>query len=154
MNTPDEEVQRKVREWLACADDDLRFAHIGMTLPVEQGPPYHLVAYHAQQCAEKHLKAYLVCLGIDFPRTHNISTLLELCSDHARWPVTLRDAEELTHYAVATRYPGEAAEVTAHDARRAIELAERVRSQVRAALRELGMELIGEEPLPESPAES
>jgi HEPN domain-containing protein len=79
---------------------------------------------------------------VDFPRTHNISTLLELCSDYAQWPLTLRDAEELTDYAVATRYPGETADVTAHDAQRAIELAEQVSSRVRAALRELGMESI------------
>ncbi len=140
MKAPDEEVQRKVREWLVYAADDLRFAHIGMTLPAEQGPPYHLVAYHAQQGAEKYLNAYLVCLGVDFPRTHNISTLLELCSDYAEWPLTLRDAEELTDYAVATRYPGAAPDVTAHDAQRAVELAERVRNRVCAALRESGME--------------
>ena len=45
-------------------------------------------------------------------------------------------------YAITTRYPGETAEVTAHDAQRAIELAEQVCSRVRAALRELGMESI------------
>jgi HEPN domain-containing protein len=142
MKTPDEGVQRKAREWVAYGDDDLRFAHMGLTLAREQRPPYHLIAYHAQQCAEKYLKAYLICLGVDFPRTHNISTLLELCSDHAEWPLTLRDAEELTDYAVASRYPGEAAEVTAQDAQRAIENAERVRTRVRAALRELGMESV------------
>jgi len=142
MKAPSEDVQRQVREWLTYADDDLRFAQIGLALPEEQHPPYHLVAYHAQQCAEKCLKAYLVCHSVDFPRTHNISTLLELCSDSAQWPLTLRDAEELTDYAVGTRYPGEAVEVTAQDAQRAIENAERVRSQVRAALRELGMDSI------------
>jgi HEPN domain-containing protein len=142
MKTPDEAIQRKVREWLAYADDDLRFAQIGLALPGEQHPPYHLVAYHAQQCAEKCLKAYLVCCGVDFPRTHNISALLELCSDNAEWPLALREAEELTDYAVATRYPGEAATVTAQDARRAIENAERVRTQVRVALRELGLKPI------------
>jgi HEPN domain-containing protein len=141
MKTPDEEVQRKVREWLAYADDDLRFARGGLSLSGEQGPVHRLVAYHAQPCAEKYLKAYLVCLGVDFPRTHNISTLLELCSDRAQWPLTLRDAEELTDYAVATRYPGETAEVTAHDAQRAVELAERVRTTVRAALKDLCVEL-------------
>lgn len=141
MRTPDEATQRKVKEWLVYADDDLRFAHLGLSLPGEQAPPYRLVAYHAQQCAEKCLKAYLVCQGVDFPRTHNISTLLELCSDYAQWPLTLRDAEELTDYAVATRYPGEATEVTAQDAQRAIENAERVRSRVHAALRELGIRL-------------
>jgi HEPN domain-containing protein len=142
MKTPDEEVQRKVREWLAYADDDLRLAQGGLHLSGEQRPPYHLVAYHAQQCAEKCLKAYLVSLGVDFPRTHNISTLLELCSDHAQWPLALRDAEELTDYAVAARYPGEAATVTAHDAQRAIEHAQQVRTRVREALRELGIESV------------
>jgi len=142
MTAPSEKTRRKVREWLAYADDDLRFAHLGLAVPGKQGPPYRLVAYHAQQCAEKYLRAYLVWRGVDFPRTHNISTLLELCSDYAQWPPTLRDAEELTDYAVATRYPGEAAEVTAQDAQRAIEVAEQVRTPVRAALRELGMESI------------
>jgi len=141
MKPPSEEIQRKVREWCAYADDDLRFAHLGLAVPGKEGPPYRLVAYHAQQCAEKYLKAYLVCCGVDFPRTHNISTLLELCSEYAQWPLTLRDAEELTDYAVATRYPGEAAGVTAPDAQRAIENAESVRTRVRAALRQEGMEL-------------
>jgi HEPN domain-containing protein len=141
MKMPDEQILRKVREWLRHADDDLRFAHIGLSVHEEHPPPYRLVAYHAQQCAEKCLKAYLVCQGVDFPRTHNISTLLELCSDCAEWPLTLRDAEELTDYAVTTRYPGEAAPVTAQDAQRAIENAERVRTRVRAALRDFGMEL-------------
>jgi HEPN domain-containing protein len=141
MKTPDEAIQRKVREWLVYADGDLRYARIGLSLPGER-PPFHLVGYHCQQCAEKYLKAYLVCCGEDFPHTHNISTLLELCSDYADWPLALRDAEELTDYAVATRYPGEAASVTAEDAQRAVEQAERVRTQVLSALRELGIESI------------
>jgi HEPN domain-containing protein len=139
MKTPSEEIRRKVAEWLAYADEDLRFARGGMNLPGQEGPPHRLIAYHSQQCAEKYLKAYLLCREVDFPYTHNISTLLELCSDYADWPTSLREAEELTEYAITTRYPGESTEVTAHDARRAIELAERVRDRVRAALGELGM---------------
>ncbi len=38
--------------------------------------PFRLVAYHAQQCVEKYLKAYLVLHGV--------------------WGVTLGEAEELT----------------------------------------------------------
>ena len=79
---------------------------------------------------------------MDFPYTHNISTLLELCSDYADWPTSLREAEELTDYAVTTRHPGETTEVTARDVQRAIELAEQVCGRVRLALRELGMEMI------------
>ena len=63
-------------------------------------------------------------------------------TDYADWPISLREAEELTDYAVTTRDPGEAAELTDAEAQRAIELAERVCSRVRAAIRELGMESI------------
>ena len=47
--------------------------------------PYRLVAYHAQQCAEKCLKAYLVAGLTDFPCTHNIGVLLELSAKSAPW---------------------------------------------------------------------
>jgi HEPN domain-containing protein len=140
MKTPSEEIRRRVAEWLAYADEDLRFARGGMNLADAEDPPGRLVAYHAQQCAEKYLKAYLLCREVDFPYTHNISTLLELCADYADWPAGLREAEEPTEYAITTRHPGESTEVTARDAERAIELAERVRCRVRGALRELGME--------------
>jgi HEPN domain-containing protein len=142
MKRPDEQVQRKVREWLVFADEDLLLARGAMNMPGRQGPPYRLIAYHARQCAEKHLKAYLVGYGMDFPYTDNISTLLELCSDDADWPSDVREAEELTNCASTARYPGEATEVTAHEAERAIELAEPVRGRVRAAPRELGVESI------------
>lgn len=141
MKTPGEQVQRKVQKWVTFADEDLRFAHTGMSLPGREVPPYRLVAYHAQQCAEKYLKAYLVCQGVDFPYTHNISTLLELCSDYAAWPTGLREAEELTDYAITTRYPGEDKEVTQAEAGSAIDIARKVRDQVRTELKLLGMEL-------------
>ena len=65
MNGIDPEVVRKVRQWLSFGDEDLRLARHALTL--SSGCPYRLLAYHAQQCAEKHLKALLVFRGIDFP---------------------------------------------------------------------------------------
>ena len=140
MKTPNEDIQRKVRQWVSYADEDLRMALAAMNLRSDEEPPYRLIAFHAQQCAEKYLKAYLVSGGVEFPYTHNISTLLELCSDHADWPAKLRDAEELTAYAITTRYPGEDEEVTKAEAIRAIELARRVQTQVRTALKQLGLD--------------
>jgi HEPN domain-containing protein len=141
MKTPNEDVQHKVQKWVAFADEDLRFAHTGMNLPGREAPPYRLVAYHAQQCVEKYLKAYLVCQSMDFPYTHNISTLLELCTDYAVWPTSLREAEELTDYAITTRYPGEDREVTQDEAVGAIDIAQKVRDRVRTELKLLGIEL-------------
>lgn len=88
MIAPRDEIVGKTREWAAHADDDMRVAQHTLTLPDEC--PYRLVAYHAQQCAEKYLKAFLVLRGIDFPFTHNIARLLELCYEQAGWPTRSR----------------------------------------------------------------
>jgi HEPN domain-containing protein len=94
MKLPDPAILEKVKQWLAYADEDLHLARHGLTMP--ERPPYRLIAYHAQQCAEKHLKAYLVFHAIDFPFTHNLRRLLELCAAQADWSEQLRDADELT----------------------------------------------------------
>ena len=46
----------------------------------------------------------------------------------------MEEAEELTPYAVTARYPGENDEVTQKEALQAIEIAQRVRLQVRTQL--------------------
>ena len=132
MTVPHEQIVVKVRQWTAHADDDLGVAR--HTLTLSGACPYHLVAYHAQQCAEKYLKAYLVLRGVDFPYTHNIARLLELCSEHANWTANLRDAEELTPFAITARYPGEDEPVSEAEARRAVAIAAEVRQTVRSAL--------------------
>jgi len=71
MSDTEPAVVAKVRQWARHA------------LTLTSGCPHRLIAYHAQQCAEKYLKAYLVSAGVDFPYTHNISRLLELCEQHA-----------------------------------------------------------------------
>jgi HEPN domain-containing protein len=142
MSAIEAEIRRKVMQWLNYADEDIQLARHALTLST--GVPYRLVAYHAQQCAEKSLKAFLVSHRIDFPYTHNISRLLELCSEAAHWSDSLLDAEELSVYAVTTRYPGEEEEVSRDEALRAIELAKLVREAVE---HELG---IGEEGSPGS----
>jgi HEPN domain-containing protein len=141
MKVPDEQILHKVKQWFVHGDEDIRLAVHAMTMQGEEEPPYRLVAYHAQQCAEKYLKAFLVYCVVDFPYTHNISILLELCGEHTDWPVELQDAEQLTLYSITTRYPGEDEEVTESEAKRAIELAQQVRTQVRNALEQLGMKL-------------
>jgi hypothetical protein len=87
---------RKVEEWARYAEEDLRLARHALTLTT--GCPFRLIAYHAQQCAEKYLKAFLVAAGVDFPYTHNISRLLEICAESQSWPASIREAEELTPY--------------------------------------------------------
>jgi HEPN domain-containing protein len=136
MKLPDAPIIEKVRQWLAYAEEDLRVARHGFSMP--ETPPCRVIAFHAQQCAEKHLKAYLVFHGVDFPFTHSLRRLLDLCGSPAAWAEQLRDAEELSPYVITARYPGEDLAVSEAEARRAVEIAERVREVVRGALREEG----------------
>jgi HEPN domain-containing protein len=49
------------------------------------------LGYHAQQAAEKLIKALLALNGHDYPRSHNIGLLLDLLASHAvRHGVPLR----------------------------------------------------------------
>jgi HEPN domain-containing protein len=54
-----------VRGWVEKAESDLKNA--ALALRAGHDCPADTVAFHAQQCAEKHLKAVLVFAGIDFP---------------------------------------------------------------------------------------
>lgn len=63
---PEEQLLR-VRQWVEKADHDLRNADHTLTLHDEECP-FDTVCFHAQQCAEKYLKGWLVYSNVDFPR--------------------------------------------------------------------------------------
>ena len=133
-----QKIHKVVKQWLEHAEEDLRLAKHAFRLL--SSCPCKLIAFHAQQCAEKYLKAFLALKKVDFPYTHNISLLLEISSDHAAWAKDLREAETLTDYAVTTRYPG-AEKVTKKDAELAVKTAVKVRNVVRKALKQEGLNL-------------
>lgn len=137
MSGIDREVKEAVLQWVQYADADLRMARhaIGMG---EQCPP-HLVAYHCQQSAEKYLKGYLVLRGVDYPYTHNIAWLRELCEREGAPADEFRDADALTPYAITTRYPHLDQPVSLAEAQRAVDIASEVRSRMRALLAQAGL---------------
>jgi len=116
-------------QWIKKAENDLKNAvH---TLKLGEDCPTDTVGFHAQQCVEKYLKGLLSLLGIDFPKTHNITELVALLP--ASTPVDLapEDQELLTDYATVTRYPGDYDEIPLAEAKRAVKIARRVRRDVR-----------------------
>ncbi len=139
MSATEDDILHKVHQWLQYADEDLLLARHALTLKADA--PYRLIAYHAQQCAEKHLKAYLVFRRLDFPFTHNLSRLIEIAHQSRNWPEALLEAEELTPYAITTRYPGEDEPVSFDEARRAIDIAEQTRRLIQEALADGGIKL-------------
>lgn len=134
MSATDEDIARKVRQWMDYAEEDLRLAEYA--LQMGSGCPCRLIAYHAQQCVEKYLKAFLVYQRQDFPYTHNISALLELCRNHADWTDLLQAAEILTVYAVTTRYPGEDEPVSLDEARQAVDIAAKAKNTLQTLLQQ------------------
>ena len=108
-------------DWLAHASSDLNLARLARTrddILVEQ------VCFHAQQAAEKALKAVLLFRGIEFPLTHDIEQLLELAEiGGVVVPVNLDGAGNLTPYAVEFRYPGHFEEISVGEVDEAISLA-------------------------------
>lgn len=64
--------------------------------------------FHAQQAAEKLLKAFLLDRQVAFPFTHDLVRLLLLCEGQdPSFAALLPVAELLTPYAVELRYDGE-----------------------------------------------
>lgn len=85
------------------------------------------VCFHAQQCAEKALKAVLLQRGIGFPRTHAVEVLLDLLiAAEIQVPEDVDEAVVLSQYAVQTRYPGDWEPVTWDEAQAAVALASSV----------------------------
>jgi HEPN domain-containing protein len=139
MREIEKQLRQKVIQWLVYAEENLRLAKHGLTL--QSDCPCRLIAYHGQQCAEKYFKAYLVSKNVDFPYTHNIARLLELCQEQAGWPGGLDDAEELTPFAITMRYPGQDEDVSRSEAAGAVEIAEDVRKAILDVLANEGINL-------------
>jgi len=93
----------EVASWLAAVDEDLRIAR----LAIDQHPPIvGPVCFHAQQAAEKAMKALLVAAESDVPRTHDLVALVKLLVPVFPEAASLREsAARLAPYAVSTRYP-------------------------------------------------
>jgi len=84
-------------------------------------------AFHAEQCVEKAIKAVLIARNAEFPPTHNIQALVDLCEKAGlAVPPEIDGSVELTPYAVEGRYLELPEPVSELDVERAIELAEAV----------------------------
>ena len=128
MKPLEENHGKDIVAWLHKANEDMRVAEY--LVGQEQGF-YAAVGFHAQQAAEKYLKALPTFWEIDFPKTHVIAFLLDLVEFRdAKLAASLENAAALTPYAAAARYPGDWPEATPEDAREAVELARKVRQAV------------------------
>lgn len=118
------------RAWAEKAEEDFALARSALQ---RKKPLIAGACFHAQQCAEKYMKALLVSKGAGFPMTHDLLMLNNLCSSAGIFmeidPMLLNT---LTDYAVRTRYPGEGP--TLSDAEEAMEIAKLIRRLAKSFL--------------------
>ena len=98
-----------VAEWVAKAEGD--FLTAGRELRARKAPNYDAVCFHAQQCAEKYLKAVLQENGERVPKIHFLLDLLAMnLKLDGSYEFLKTDLETLEDYSVRFRYPGNFAE--------------------------------------------
>jgi len=120
------------REWIVKAENDLKTS--SYLLKMSKDCPLDAVCFHAQQCVEKYLKAFLVIEGIDFPKTHDIERLVSMLPDSIWLKLGIEEQRRLTDYATVTRYPGEYEPIGITETKKSVTLARRVRKEIRNLL--------------------
>jgi HEPN domain-containing protein len=116
------------REWISKAEGDWIAA--GLLFRARRSANYDAACFHAQQSAEKYLKARLEEAGISAGRTHDLSRLLSLVLPvEPSWSVLRPELIVLTDFAVDYRYPGSSA--TSADAKDAVQRCRKVRRVIR-----------------------
>jgi HEPN domain-containing protein len=122
--------------WAMRAEEDYLLCRSALRRKV---PLLYGATFHAQQCAEKYLKALLVVYGRAFPRTHDLAALHDLCLQADLYiPIEAEQLERLNAYAVQVRYPGD--DPSLEEAQEAVEIAQAVRRWARSVLRSIARE--------------
>ncbi|HXH09901.1 MAG TPA: HEPN domain-containing protein [Alphaproteobacteria bacterium] len=102
MKPPERFAPDDPREWLNRARSNLALAKSKVP-----GAYLEDLCFEAQQAAEKAIKAVMIRRNIEFPYVHDLARLLSLLEATGEAiPEAVRQAEELTRYALITRYPG------------------------------------------------
>lgn len=115
-----------VKLWCLKADNDLK---TGKDEFATVNPTTDTVCFHMQQCVEKYLKAFLVYQGKEISKTHNLALVLQQCIEFDTTFEKLQSigADELTAYAVGSRYPDDFYMPSQSEAQNAVNIAEEVR---------------------------
>lgn len=122
----------ETREWVDKAEGD--WGTMLRESEVLIDPNYDAVCFHAQQCAEKYLKAKLFDADIPFRKTHDLLNLLgSALTVEPEWTIYEDLLSKLSVFGVAGRYPGLVSNEL--QAREAVQNCRDIRSVVRASLK-------------------
>jgi len=112
--------QNEIEEWIRYAESDFAVAMQGRK---SKKILYATLCFHCQQTAEKALKAVLLYYEIKFPKTHYIDILLNSFKENEiDVPKLVLNSKVLSEYAVVSRYPGDAEEITSKEYKEALKI--------------------------------
>jgi len=120
------------RAWIRKAESDLKAAE--HTLTLKEGCPFDVVCFHAQQCAEKYLKALLVSRSLDFPKTHDLRLLMQRIPAEIDLKLQIEKVVSLNRYTIEARYPGDWEPFNRKEAEKAAAIARKIQKAVKAYL--------------------
>jgi HEPN domain-containing protein len=118
----------KTLEWIEKAEED--FVAASIAVRPRKHPLFNTACFHAQQCAEKYLKAKLHEAGKRIDKTHNLIDLLnQVLLIERAWTSLHADLGVLNGFSVDYRYPGLSA--TKPQAQDAVKRCRQVRRVIR-----------------------
>lgn len=124
-----------IREWLDKADGDFEAA-LSLYKSRRKRKLLYIIAFHCQQAIEKYLKALMIGLRIDFPKTHDLVQLLSLIRRKDAFLSGIKnDLNMLNPFAVGFRYPGE--DVTAEELKAVVIITKNLRNILLSRIKEL-----------------
>lgn len=84
-----------------------------------------MACFHAQQCVEKSLKAFLVFKDCQVEKTHDVGKLVDACGKlDGSFLEKLPDLRGMSAYAITERYPDDWREILLDEAQGAVKKAE------------------------------
>ena len=109
---------KEFEKWFKKAENDLLVITNNLA---SENIPVDACCFHAQQAAEKYLKAYLISKEISFPKIHDLIALNNLCININPSFVEIQEAAlKLSDYAMAPRYPDALDDLTIEDAKKGL----------------------------------
>jgi HEPN domain-containing protein len=118
--------KKHLYQWIEKAEHDL----LAAKLIVDQQPLIlDIACFHCQQAVEKYLKTYLVYKKEEFPKTHNLDLLQQMCSNYQAAFANI-DLKNMEDFAVRRRYPHDFIRPELEETQEFIEITETVKAFV------------------------
>jgi HEPN domain-containing protein len=119
--------------WLKKAHHDLK----ACKFLINDAEMIYIISYHAQQCAEKALKSFLIFHKHPIIKTHDLQKLLELCIKIEKTFEKIKlESITLIPYAIYSRYPDDKFYIDYQEASQAIQYAEKILNFVKVKIDE------------------